>query len=225
MNPIISIDSCRDKFGEAIYCKGGLVKIDNIFINPEDPILYSGLNFSQLFRTDFKFNHTYLLVIRDPFNFLASRVCWKSQHNNHTVPQIMNMWKNNAYEFIGDTNFMETKICISYNSWFSSQSYRKEIADQLAIVPDINCLNTIPGYGKGSSFDRYKFRDKASKMNVLQRWQQVEKNINTDKYTYEEYKKAFDEETIELSRRIFGSEFTDPIVASLARQSSSHAQR
>ncbi len=79
------------------------------------------------------------------------------------------LWVQYAKEFCGETNHLVHKVCINYNQWFVSESYRRDIAQQLNMDYSEETINKIPKFGR-SSFDKNKYGGKASKMAVLDRW-------------------------------------------------------
>ncbi len=80
-------------------------------------------------------------------------------------------------EFCGETNHLVNKVCINYNRWFVSESYRREIAQQLNMDYSEETINKIPKFGR-SSFDKMKFKNNARKMAVLNRWQNQSEGRN-----------------------------------------------
>ena len=93
-----------------------------------------------------------LIIIRDPFNLLASRLQRHKKfledpnyqenylsvsRRNYLLARYSNktmveLWIDYAQEYLGETNYLQhNKICINYNQWFADIDYRQEIADKL----------------------------------------------------------------------------------------------
>ncbi|VEP16491.1 conserved hypothetical protein [Hyella patelloides LEGE 07179] len=86
---------------------------------------------------------------------------------------------------------------LNYNQWVCDQEYRKNIAKKLDFNFCDTGFNVVKNYGGGSSFDGTKFNNQATKMDVLNRWQ----NFIDDP----EYRQMFNSEIMEYSQKIFGS--------------------
>ncbi|ACB50728.1 unknown [Crocosphaera subtropica ATCC 51142] len=144
-----------------------------------------------------------ILILRDPYNTIASRIkatqiesdytlapmkrwsAFKDKNdtnyrdfyykdfmmveNPHLTP--LDLWIQYAKEFIGETNFLKTKICLNFNRWFSDSLYRQELAEELQVNFTDSNLNKVATYGKGSSFDGNIYDGNAQTMNLLERWQ------------------------------------------------------
>ncbi|MDY6784670.1 MAG: hypothetical protein SW833_19350 [Cyanobacteriota bacterium] len=156
-----------------------------------------------------------VVILRDPFNMLASMVKRHSQQlkkknkikrNYFKIKgekgaidiSIVDLWISYAKEYLGETQFLsQTKVPINYNSWFLSVDYRKEIAEQLKLEFSDRGFDTVRKNGTGSSFDGLNFDGQAAKMDVLNRWKTVADDIN--------YRALFNNpEIFEYSERIFG---------------------
>lgn len=137
-----------------------------------------------------------VLIIRDIFNFIASRL----KRNYLTVKTanqtFVSLWIEYAKEFLGETHYLQNnKICINYNQWFSDINYRKHIASLLELKFTDAGLNVIKG--GGSSFNIREFDGKANQMNILKRWEYFKGNqdfINL----------INNQELLEYSEKIFG---------------------
>jgi len=140
-----------------------------------------------------------LLIIRDPFNFFASRLKkWKTLTGIKDREELVEIWKIYAKEFLGITNYLgNNKITISFNDWFASMDYRMLLAKQLGIEFTDRGIKQILSVGPGSSFDEFTYHGQADKMHVLDRWQ----NFAEDSFFRGFFK---DHELLELSCRIFG---------------------
>lgn len=140
-----------------------------------------------------------VLILRDPFNLLASRLknnmlevkSWKGWKS------LMDMWILYAKEYLGQTKYLKAnKICVNYNQWFSDINYRKHLADKLNLEFTDTGFNDVSVFGGGSSFERRKFHGKAENMDILNRWKQFVDDSS--------YRTLFSEEVFEYSERIFG---------------------
>jgi hypothetical protein len=114
-----------------------------------------------------------LLILRDPFNLLVSR--W---YKPGPAPKliddsdILDMWEIYAEEYVGVTNFLEFKVPVNYNLWFSSIEYRQQLSAQFGLDFTDTGLNVVPksAAGVGSSFDKTTYDGKGNQMKVLERW-------------------------------------------------------
>jgi hypothetical protein len=153
-----------------------------------------------------------MLILRDPFNLFASRLKRddndiKNRFSLRDKKQrkiVINLWKSHAREFLGDTDFLtHNKICINYNTWFTDKTYRENLAKQLDILFTDKSINEVLHIGGGSSFDRTELNNEASKMKVLERWQEFAED--------EGFISIFkDKEIIELYNRIFAGTTGEP---------------
>lgn len=135
---------------------------------------------------------TDLIVLRDPFNWVASSMSKKTFKQPVSID--MGLWKQQALEFLGITNYIPNGVPIKFNEWFSSHEYREEVAGKLGISNDETLINKL---ATRSSFDGRDFKDNAQDMKVLDRWQQFKKN--------ERFLSYVDRKDIrDLSRKIFG---------------------
>lgn len=144
-----------------------------------------------------------ILVIRDIFNFIASRVKSGREltledlaENNARLASTIELWKTYAREYLGITNYLPQKVSVNFNKWFTDCEYRKNLSKMFCVDREILNWNTVSTYGGGSSFDNQNIN--ASQMKVLERWIEYE-NI-------EAYRNLFrnDIELVSLSERIFG---------------------
>jgi hypothetical protein len=140
-----------------------------------------------------------ILVLRDPFNMLASR--W---YKPGPVPQlidnseILDIWEIYAEEYLGLTNFLNYKLAINYNLWFSSIDYRKQLSANLGLDFTDAGLNIVPkAAGSGSSFDQSFYNGRGNQMKVLERWKVCQQDKLFCEVFRERYKLAH------LYRKIF----------------------
>ncbi|WP_293138717.1 hypothetical protein [Okeania sp. SIO3I5] len=94
-----------------------------------------------------------VLIIRDPFNLLASRFKHRLQREKNDLDSTESCYGNNflfvrsphqkvsdlslnyAKEDLGETSYIQkhNKICINYNQWFTDVDYRQQIAEKLQL--------------------------------------------------------------------------------------------
>jgi hypothetical protein len=111
------------------------------------------------------------------------------------TPAAVDLWKEYAYEFIGQTDHLQNKLCVNYNQWCHSINYRKKIIQNLGIEFTDEGFQKVPSFGGGSSFDKQFFDGCANSMNLMKRY---EKFIE-----HSWYKNLFDDEIKNLSYKIF----------------------
>jgi hypothetical protein len=168
-----------------------------------------------------------VLILRDPFNFFASRLK-RAPGEKESVEFIVRNWKMLARQAIAiDAEAKPGRIVANFNAWLKDVNYRKQLSRKLLGVHDDSSMSDIPALGGGSSFDHYpltlrqlvknwtrifdpkKYRNipryfrtyffppKAEELKVLERW----KHFTEDSV----YRKIFvDRELLELSEKIFG---------------------
>lgn len=135
-----------------------------------------------------------VLIVRDVQNWLASFVAsgnskpngWSRYgHEPHIFNKYLDYWQISAREFLGRTHYLPCegfeKVCIGFNQWFSSRAYRKRIAERLGLEYSEQYLNRLSpiGFspfadGQGSTFDGARYRGRAQKMRVLERYKMLE---------------------------------------------------
>jgi len=100
-----------------------------------------------------------LLIIRDPFNFLASRVkSLDSLSGIKDMDAIVENWKSLALETINfEGNPEAGRMAINYNSWFVDESYRRKLSARLHGKYSDKSLATVSGLGGGSSFNSTEY--------------------------------------------------------------------
>jgi len=161
-----------------------------------------------------------VLIIRDPFNLLASRYRFfyrinllraesgklpiQPAHKTNRNSEIswfqkdaIQRWKEYAREALGDTNYLgNNKVVINYNHWFKHKRCRKKISENMGLRFSDAKLNYVPENGYGSSFDSETMNGKAQQMKVLERWKRLHKSP--------EVKRLFnDVELIRLTLRLW----------------------
>jgi hypothetical protein len=150
----------------------------------------------------------HLLVLRDPFNFFASRLRWarspsagwskRPLTSDVARAALVELWKAHAREFLGDTRLLpEEKVVVSYNRWVGERDYRRALAARLGLRFSDRGRSHVPDYGPGSSFDGRRFHWRAGRMRVLERFRHFEQDAF--------FRAIFDDaELLDLSRRAFG---------------------
>lgn len=141
--------------------------------------------------------HT-ILVLRDPFNLLASRHAKPVPLSTFREPQsLLDIWEVYAREYLGATRFLGDVIRINYNRWCADIEYRRSIASVIGRPFTDGGRDIVPAAGDGSSFDFTDFDGRGSKMLVARRWEHY-----TDVQWFRE---AFAgrHELFDLYRRIF----------------------
>ena len=138
-----------------------------------------------------------LLVLRDAFNTFASVWHGKRRMRNRLHRFYTTQWKVYAREFLGETSYLPNDtIKVSFNAWFADADYRRALATQLGLDHIDRGRDEVSSDGGGSSFSGQDFQNRAQDMAVLERWRHFVDDPD--------YLAAFDEETMELSRKIFG---------------------
>ena len=139
-----------------------------------------------------------VLILRDPFNLLASRLKKNFRDVKTAEKTAVALWLEYAREYLGETSYLKHhKICINYNQWFGDESYRKNLLDRLGIAYVNQGLGQVGTWGGGSSFDGTEFKGQEDKMDLLGRW----KHFADDP----EYRKLFhNDQLMAYSEKIFG---------------------
>jgi hypothetical protein len=126
---------------------------------------------------EFSKKQDYVLVLRNPYNHYASVLKWAKNKQLSPPKSFATMWKKMIMECAGETNHFENKTTIIYDDWFTKRDYRVVVEEWLNLSRDDSRLNTVMkiGVGRswGSSFDGMKVKNKAQKMDVLNRWTTV----------------------------------------------------
>lgn len=144
---------------------------------------------------------TYVMILRDPFNNLASKRKANPERDLEYAHRELELWKSHAREYLGETCYLPSVIPINFNSWFADAAYRARLSIELktdfpADIPAASAaLQSVPVTGK-SQFDGRRFLGQAQSMDVLHRW----KLLRDDPIYLEAIR---DRELVELSARIF----------------------
>lgn len=184
----------------------GLSKF-NLFVSLEDKWTkdaFKAYDPEKFGEAKLKFN---LLILRDPYNMLASRWVWKDEfgslfrENLEHRKMIIEMWKDHARIFLNwqkneEEVDGERNIPVNYNRWFTDKDYREKLAQRLDLKFTDAGKEDISIYGHGSSFSKQKFDQQASKLKVLERWMGLVNDL--------EYRALFqDSELRDLASSIF----------------------
>ena len=136
-------------------------------------------------------NKNVIIVLRDPYNWVASRV----KHGGGVLLKtkgLLPLWKDYAKICLGDIKLHLDNlnlIDINYNAWFSSEEYRKNLANRLGIQFTDKGL----GYLKHMGISKFQSEEtNGRKLNVLERYNEIDVNS------------YIDDEMKELSKRYFG---------------------
>ena len=136
--------------------------------------------------TSFK-NVKYIVILRDPFNLVASRL-------RSTYPKMSSgmwtIWKQHVRTALASKDIID----INYNEWFKDINYRRLISNKLGLNFTDSGLNRVQGRAE-SSFDGYKYDGKAQQMDMMNRWKFYEDNDN--------FWGHIDEAMIKLSKQYF----------------------
>ena len=132
------------------------------------------VNFAEKYNKEsFSRDEYNVLVIRNPFNNLASTSKLRLALAQKLIPTFKEMWIQYVEEALFKTNWLLPKVVFLFDKWFVSREYREELSLALGRPFTDAGLNVIHG-SIGSSFDGKKFRGKTQQMNVLGRWEQLE---------------------------------------------------
>lgn len=124
-----------------------------------------------------------MVVLRDPYNWLASSL--KKDIFKNKIPLKMSLWKQQAREVLRETSLLPNMIPILYNNWVRDIDYRRSVLSGMDLDYD-------PSYDSSSFRGLSSFGDSKS---YLERWVHYKDN--------ESFLSRIDEETKELSERIF----------------------
>ena len=144
-------------------------------------------------------SRTDILILRDPFNHLASRYKAGFFQTKSSLYNCADLWLILAREYAGHTNFCKNKIQINYNRWTTDIDYRKRLSAIFGTIFSDEKLNVVAKDGGGSSFNQFEYQGNAGKMETTNRWKHFINNKS--------YMSIFkNKEIYELSDKIFGNE-------------------
>lgn len=147
---------------------------------------------------------TFLLILRDPFNNLASKRQANPERDRASLQNEADIWKTHAREYLRETQHLPGCVTVNYNAWFSNPGVREQLSTRLQLDRAANspqalrALQEVPGTGQ-SQFDRRNFHGRAQSMPILDRWRT---KLNDPVYC----DVCSDEELWYYSDRIFGPE-------------------
>lgn len=113
-----------------------------------------------------KYNVTFLSVIRDPFNWLASSLRAGGGLAKR-IPKRIKLYQQQVKLF-GCTGV----VPVNYNRWVKEEAYRELLGERLNLPSIDKGVRTVSPRGGGSSFDKLKFKNKAQDMDVFGRWRE-----------------------------------------------------
>lgn len=87
--------------------------------------------------------------------------------------RVIGLWKSHAREFLGISDLLPNKVCISFNRWYSHVEYRRALSRRLGLEFSDTGFARVPRYGRGSSFDGRRYDTYTRKMKVLERHKQL----------------------------------------------------
>ena len=129
---------------------------------------------AQDIRQVFRFPLPNFLLLRDPYNWMASHIKSFLSKNN---------MENLVERYI--TYFQEypelTYRTVFYHLWHTSFEYRMKILDNLNFPQTDNGKDIVPNIAKGSSFDGVKYEGRASEMQVFTRYERLIGTLLFDK--------------------------------------------
>lgn len=124
---------------------------------------------------------TYMWIIRDPYNWLASSLSKNgpgAKPDKHMTNELgytgtrIELYMKQIQEFKGETTHIPHEIMdVSYNDWVISKLYRRDLAKTLDLPFTDAGLNEVSKFGGGSTFDGMGFQGRAQQMKVINRWE------------------------------------------------------
>lgn len=137
-----------------------------------------------------------LIVLRDPFNWLASLIKRDSEHPEfkRKVKEGVQIWTDYAEEFFVRT--ADGYTAVNFTKWFQRERYRQLLA--VSIGERFRDCGTYILGSIGSSFDQRSFRNRPQDMDVLGRWKHPDVKPRVFRWI-RRYPRL-----IELSEHIFG---------------------
>jgi len=107
------------------------------------------------------------VVLRDPLNWYASmKKLWKIPISDYKIELGIRYFEEFVIKKIDNR-----VIPIIYDKWFINRQYRDSIAKKLVKTPNDRGFGKMFSYNMiGSSFDNWKYKNDATKMNVLERY-------------------------------------------------------
>jgi len=130
-------------------------------------------------------NSINVIVVRDYLNWLASYlplmkvnlINYRDGYDDSVLMNEMNqqikIWCETVKEFYGETNYVNNKVLVIYDDFFTLKEYRENICDELNGDYNEDKLNEVAINGYYSSFDVDKFDGNANEMKVDERYLQI----------------------------------------------------
>jgi hypothetical protein len=134
----------------------------------------------------------YLVVVREPWNWLASRFR-AEPHDPLDGGAALARWKEQVRECLGYTRLLPELVAVSFDRWVADPAFRRTLATELGLAFDDAGFREVAWPG-GSSFGSEGVR--ADNSIVLSRWREFA--------TDPAFRGAFDSETVELAEAFFG---------------------
>jgi hypothetical protein len=162
------------------WCKRAGVNRRNLLVSLEDhPLRFEPFRDVRVPRTD-------IIVIRDPYNLLASRLMKAMsvdqpglypRENNVYLQRITMLWKEYARECLGDSHGLEAAY-VYFNAWVRSAEYRKSVIRELGLEAcNGDAHQQVSVVGGGSSFDGVEYDGSAASMDVGSRWERLPEDV------------------------------------------------
>ena len=138
-----------------------------------------------------------VVVLRDFKNWVASYIKMAGR-DGKPYDELINDEKIDTYKDHCKFFFESSDIeYILFNQWFSSEEYRRELAERLNLTFTDAAIDQESPFGGGSSFDKMEYLKTASLMKVNDRHKQMENHPVYDRIIKE------NQETLEMSNEIF----------------------
>lgn len=155
---------------------------------------FIGITISELYEKLGRSDIKVIVVVRDPYNFITSRMMYGGGLKEKTR-SIIPVWKSlvSSCLYMDQVEDDTTFIPINFNNWFVSEEYRKEIAGCLGIEFTDKGLNFTGHMGK-SVFEKDKDTRTGQDLDVLNRF----KSIATHKIL-----DLLDSEAVDLAEKYF----------------------
>lgn len=121
-----------------------------------------------------------ILIIRDPFNFFASRLKrLDALPGVKDLQWIAHNWKLLAKEALDlNANPEPEKIVASYNRWAKDKLYREHLSETLLGTFDDSSMERVSPQGAGSSFDSMQY-DRLTLGTIATKWTKL---LNPQRY-------------------------------------------
>jgi hypothetical protein len=204
---VVPPDLNEKPYDSAPDVKGDLTKKECLIYNFEDHslrlLLLGHHSFNRIAWLGKSQDYTRVLIVRDPFNMLASKLRWargeKHAPSTNTLFTTRDLWKAYAKLYLRMVDIQSNTVCIDYNSWFSREDQRASYAKELGLGTHNKGINRVARYGPtrwGDSFDGLTYDGAAQEMQTLSRW----KAFKSDELYL---KLVRDRELIDLSRKIY----------------------